>query len=220
MTDRTTTNSHRARAEPDAAFLPTTAYAVLGLLSFGTELSGYELRQLALNTLRFFFWSPAQSQIYRELRRLEELGLVTSRAVAQTDRPDKVAYAITGPGRDELARWVDRAPVAPPVFKFESALRLFFGQSAEPQALVEVVAEHRTALERSLADLREVRAALPDDDPALALQRIVAGWGLRLYQSELDVLADVADELAALPAPHPDEAPAQTARRLAGAEGG
>ncbi len=37
-----------------ATFLPTTTYAVLGLLSLGEELSGYELRQWALRSLRFF----------------------------------------------------------------------------------------------------------------------------------------------------------------------
>ena len=69
MTTSHITNSHREST--GSHFLPGSAYAVLGLLSFGAELSGYELRQLALNSLRFFYWTPAQSQIYRELRRLQ-----------------------------------------------------------------------------------------------------------------------------------------------------
>ena len=32
--------------------LPVTAYALLGLLTFGDELTGYELKQRADNTLR------------------------------------------------------------------------------------------------------------------------------------------------------------------------
>jgi DNA-binding PadR family transcriptional regulator len=91
MTTSHITNGHRESTSP--GFLPGTAYAVLGLLSFGPELSGYELRQLALNSLRFFYWTPAQSQIYRELRRLAGLGYVTGREVSQDSRPDKVAYS-------------------------------------------------------------------------------------------------------------------------------
>src|SRR4028119_2379579 len=93
-------------------FLPTTTYAVLGLLGFGQELSGYEVRQWALRSLRFFFWTPAQSHVYRELRRLEGLGLAARRAVPQEGRPDKRVFAITDEGRRELARWIDEAPLA------------------------------------------------------------------------------------------------------------
>jgi len=44
--------------------VPATGYAVLGLLSFGEALSGYDLKQWADHSLRYFFWSPAQSAIY------------------------------------------------------------------------------------------------------------------------------------------------------------
>jgi hypothetical protein len=43
--------------------LSGTANAVLGLLSFGTELSGYDLKKWADHSLSLFFWSPASSQI-------------------------------------------------------------------------------------------------------------------------------------------------------------
>ena len=56
--------------------LPTTAYAVLGLVSFG-ETSGYDLKQFADRSINYFFWSPATSQIYAELRRLKSLGYVS-----------------------------------------------------------------------------------------------------------------------------------------------
>ncbi len=56
--------------------LPTTSYAVLGLLTFGDELTGYELKQRADNTLRFYWVAPAMSQIYSELARLTDHGLV------------------------------------------------------------------------------------------------------------------------------------------------
>jgi DNA-binding PadR family transcriptional regulator len=115
--------------------LPNTTYAVLGFLSLHQELSGYELRKRAQN-LRFFYWSPAQSQIYAELRRLLDLGLVEARDVEQQGKPDKRLYRINERGLAELSRWVNEGPVEPPVLKHSVALRLFFrGCIKNPQAL-------------------------------------------------------------------------------------
>ena len=60
--------------------VPVTAYAILGLLTFGDELTGYEVKQRADVTLRFYWVSPAMSQVYTELRRLTGLGLVRADA--------------------------------------------------------------------------------------------------------------------------------------------
>ena len=49
--------------------LPATAWAVLGILAFDRELSGYQVKQWADASLTFFYWSPAVSQIYAELKR-------------------------------------------------------------------------------------------------------------------------------------------------------
>lgn len=177
-----------------AGFLPTTTYAVLGLLSLGEELSGYEIRQWALRSLRFFYWTPAQSHVYRELRRLEELGYVTGRAVHQEDRPDKRVFAITETGRTELSRWIDDAPIAPPVIKYDSALRLFFGHAASPARLEEILDEHREAVEQILAELDAVRAMLAaggppeqtqEDRARWALADLVATWGQAIWAGDL-----------------------------------
>jgi DNA-binding PadR family transcriptional regulator len=175
-------------------FLPTTTYAVLGLLNLGEELSGYEIRQWALQSLRFFYWTPAQSHIYRELRRLQDLGMVEGRDVAQADRPDKRAFAITEAGRAELERWLDGAPVAAPVLKYESALRLFFGHAARPERLVEVLDAHRAAVQRTLEELDAVRAMLAaggpgaDDAARWALADDVAAWGQAVWSADLDAV--------------------------------
>ena len=63
------------------ASLSTTSYALLGLLVFDSEtsehgLTGYELKQRADRTLRFYWVSPAMSQIYTELDRLSGSGYV------------------------------------------------------------------------------------------------------------------------------------------------
>ena len=70
-------------SESDLPNLPATSWAVLGMLAFDEELSGYELKKWADHSLRFFFWSPAISNIYGELKRLQRLGYVVAREVTK-----------------------------------------------------------------------------------------------------------------------------------------
>jgi DNA-binding PadR family transcriptional regulator len=174
-------------------------------LTYRSEASGYELRQLALVSLRFFYWSPAQSQIYRELRRLAALGHVTGRGVEQGSRPDKVLYSITDTGRAELARWLENAPVSPPVIKYDAALRLFFGHISSPERLRQLLDEHRRYLDQLLAQLQQVRQSLAGD-PSRAYAYIVAEWGEHLYGGEIEAVKRAAATLTALA----ETAPAET----------
>lgn len=173
--------------------LPNTSYAVLGLLSLADELSGYDLKRWAEN-LRFFYWSPAQSQIYAELRRLSALGLVAEREVEQTGRPDKRLYRITERGLAELRRWLEETPVEPPVLKHSVALRVFFGHLARPERLRAVVDEYARRTQALLADLAAVRADL-GGDAHWTYPALVADWGLHYYAAELDAARRLLERL-------------------------
>ncbi|MCU1395960.1 MAG: PadR family transcriptional regulator [Ilumatobacteraceae bacterium] len=182
----------------DAPVLPPTAWAVLGLLSFGRELSGYDLKKWADNSLRFFYWSPASSQIYAELRRLEAIGYVTSRIASQDDLRNKRLFTITPTGAAAISDWVQHSSVEPPVLKHGVALRAWLGHLADPARLREVVAEHRdnsAQLAREAGDAAE-SAAVTDgwEYPAL-----VNRWSQRYFAAEQrlaeEMLADL-DDLA------------------------
>jgi DNA-binding PadR family transcriptional regulator len=189
-------NSHKAGMPPARADqLPNTAYAVLGLLAFGPELSGYDLKQWADN-LRFFYWSPAHSQIYAELRRLEERGLVTSRQVPQAHRPDKRLYRITQAGLAEARRWLDQGPVEPPVLKHSIVLRLFFGHLTQPERLITILNDYAASLEQSLAELTAVHEGLGDSEQ-FRFPALCAEWGEAYYQAELTIARQLAKQLAA-----------------------
>jgi DNA-binding PadR family transcriptional regulator len=189
----------------DAASVPATGWAVLGLLSFGRELTGYDLKKWADHSLRFFYWSPAISQIYSELKRLERLGLVTSRTVAQDELRNKRVYAITEGGRVALTEWVQHAPVEPPVLKHSVAMRVWLGHLAEPDELRAVVERHREYAEGMLADVtrseHSSEAGFADEDPARVYPQLVIRWGERYYRSERDLaqqMLEDLDQLAAL----------------------
>jgi DNA-binding PadR family transcriptional regulator len=166
---------------PNAA----TPNAVLGLLSFGQELSGYDLKKWADHSLRFFFWSPAISQIYSELRRLESLGYVTSRVVAKDDTRSRRLYRITEEGRAWLAHWLVSEPADVPVLKHPTILRVWLGHLMEPAALREAVTEHRGRVEAQLAEVREDRRVVAANE-SMAYAELVIRWAERHYSAELD----------------------------------
>ncbi len=173
-----------ASEKDDEVDLPATAFAVLGLLTFGQDLSGYELRGWSKGSFRHFYWSPAQSQIYRELKRLEAASFAESHPVAQQDRPDKIAYRITPAGEQALARWVESQPVDRPVLKHHPAIRLFFGHMVDPAVLIDIVTEHREALVETLDDL-EMQSVALTGEPTSGLSPLVFDWAAEIHRGDL-----------------------------------
>ncbi|MFJ6795357.1 helix-turn-helix transcriptional regulator [Streptomyces sp. NPDC091268] len=205
--------------------LPPTAWAVLGLLSFPGERTGYELKKWADSSLRFFYWSPAISQIYAELRRLEERGYASSARSGPEEARAKRRYAITAAGRAALAGWArGTAEAGPPVLKHGLLLRVWLGHLAEPERLRAMVEEH---LERTRGELAAVREAaehaggVPDwTFPTLALR-----WSERQHLAELELGEALLADLAALaqpagqPVPGDPPAPGAAAARARQAAG-
>lgn len=175
--------------------LPATAYAVLGMLSFGQELSGYELRRWALN-LRFFYWSPAQSHIYRELRRLRRHGYVEERTVPQPGRPDKRLYRVTEAGLAAFRDWEERAEVEPPQLKHSVALRLFFGHQASPERLRALLDDYSVFVRRQIDELRTVHEGIADSD-VFTYPTLVAEWGFAYFEAELAAVERIRARLGA-----------------------
>jgi DNA-binding PadR family transcriptional regulator len=83
-------------------------YAILGSLTTRPG-SGYDLAR-QFDTGLGWFWSAAHSQIYPELRRLEEAGLVQSTQTTVGEKLEKTVYSITPEGLEELRRWAADAP--------------------------------------------------------------------------------------------------------------
>ncbi|MEU8995001.1 helix-turn-helix transcriptional regulator [Streptomyces caniferus] len=169
--------------------LPATSWAVLGLLSFGEELSGYDLKKWSDWSLRFFYWSPSFSQIYGELKRLEKVGYLSSRMVAQdTGNRDKRVYVITDEGMAAVRLWAREAPVEPPVLKHGVMLRLWLGHLLEAEQMREVLGRHREYAE-TMRRRAETDAECAPADDASAYPSLVLKWSERHYASERD-LAD------------------------------
>lgn len=142
--------------------MPTTSYAILGLVSFG-ETSGYDLKQFADGSIHYFFWSPARSQVYAELRRLTALEYVTEREVEQERRPDKRLYRITPAGKEALQSWLSQPEVAPEVHKSMFLLKLFFGGSTPKHTLIAQLEERRRQAQESLEQFAVIEGEIKDN---------------------------------------------------------
>ena len=166
--------------------LPVTSYALLGLLTFGDELTGYELKQRADVTLRFYWVSPAMSQIYTELGRLTEHGLIEPTTRLDGGR-EVTTYAITAEGRRALREWMERTPPRFPVLKHPVALRLLMGHVGDPGAIRAMLEEYVEQVAAAAADLQAVRDSLRGRDApgeAFFHPSLVAEWGLEHFAAE------------------------------------
>jgi len=179
--------------------LPTTSYAVLGLLTFGDELTGYELKQRADSTLRFYWVAPAMSQIYSELARLTDQGLVQPTTSAGAGRRT-TTYRITDAGRSALADWIAESRAGFPVLKHSVLLRLLIGHVGEPERIRAMLEEYVAELAVARADLREVRKALRGSDgpgEVFHYPSVVADWGLDYFAAEARHTRKALDRLSA-----------------------
>jgi DNA-binding PadR family transcriptional regulator len=173
-------------SESDLPNLPATSWAVLGMLAFDEELSGYELKKWADWSIKFFYWSPSFSQVYTELKKLEKHGFVTSRVQHDNGVRGRRLYKITEAGTAAVGRWSNEAPIDPPILKHGVMLRIWLGHLNKPERLKEILREHIeyvSKMERRAA----ADASGADKEPAWAYSQIVLRWAERYYAAERDL---------------------------------
>jgi DNA-binding PadR family transcriptional regulator len=87
-------------------------HALLAILAV-EPMTGYELTK-HFDRSAAYVWHAPHSQIYPELRKLEEAGLVTADSVTRGDHGIKRTYSITDAGLDVLVGWVEEATAPTP----------------------------------------------------------------------------------------------------------
>jgi DNA-binding PadR family transcriptional regulator len=150
-----------------------TSYVILGMLGI-EPMCGYEIKRFVDSSTRFF-WAASYGQIYPELRRLADAGLIEGRPDANHPRR-RIEFSLTPAGRSRLADWLDEAP-AVQESRDESLLKVFFsgaaGEGGTRAALIAKRDQHRAIAD----ELREISATGPADPgggPATALRYGIA----------------------------------------------
>ncbi len=104
--------------------ITTAGHAMLGVLSVRAR-STYELVQYMKQSNLRAIWSRAESQVYKEPKRLEHEGLAESRVEFQGERR-RTLYRATRAGRRALREWL-REPSQRFTYRSEAMVKVSFG---------------------------------------------------------------------------------------------
>jgi len=178
-----------SRVEYDEAM--SLRHAALGLLTLGPA-SGYDLLQTFNGSLANV-WPATQSQLYGELGKLAEAGLVT---VAEEGARRRKEYALTDAGLEELKHWlIDVEPTI--VRRSDLLLRVFFLGVVDPERAEEFLRRReRDAIEQH-AGLRATEEEIAPETADLAVYgRLALEWGLRFTEMQREWAVWAQEELA------------------------
>jgi DNA-binding PadR family transcriptional regulator len=163
---------------------------ILGMLKLGRR-TGYEIKSLVDVSTRFF-WAASYGQIYPELPRLEEAGLVKGERDPDDPRRRK-AYALTPEGERALHDWLTSGAPLHLELRHEGLLKFFFSDHLSTEEKLEQVRRMRAEHERVAAEFRAIepgaRAAAEargEEHPVatlefgIAYEEFVVDWCRRL----------------------------------------
>jgi DNA-binding PadR family transcriptional regulator len=162
-------------------YLVSLRIAALGLLAQEPG-SGYDLLKQFEKSMANV-WPATQSQLYGELNKLADAGLIEVSDIGPRGRKE---YRITEAGRAELQRWVTNPHDDPP-FRNAGLLRVFLlGEIPQDQARKHVVAmeEHADAEVKRLEELRDSIDWTDGGD--LFYGRAALEFGLRMNAMEAE----------------------------------
>lgn len=187
----------RVNSEAMAKASPTT-YGLLGLLAV-RSWTGYELTQQLRRSLRFV-WPSSEGHLYREQKRLVDLGWATVVEEPVGERSRK-RYTITSEGETALAEWLESEP-GEPRFEIEGILRVFYGDQGSPEDLAGALDSTAAAAQEMLDEmLGFVDEYLEEGGPLSMLEQGLGGPGTDrlefrgrpMFPERLHVIARVID---------------------------
>ena len=155
--------------------------AALGLLAQAPG-SGYDLLKHFEKSMANV-WPATQSQLYGELNKLADAGLIEVSDIGPRGRKE---YRITDAGRAELRRWVTNPHDDPP-FRSAGLLRVFLLGEAPPEQAREhalAMAEEAEAEVNRLERLRDSIHWTADDGSFYSLAALE--YGLRMHAMKAD----------------------------------
>lgn len=133
--------------------------AVLAALLEG-EASGYDLAK-GFDASVANFWMATPQQLYRELDRLAEQGLIRARVVQQERRPNKRMFALTEAGLGAIAEFTARPPKAS-VIRDELMIKVQAADAGDVRAVLDSVRDLSRRATTKLQRYQKLRTHLLD----------------------------------------------------------
>jgi DNA-binding PadR family transcriptional regulator len=138
-----------------------------------------------------YFWHATHQQIYRELARMEEAGLIESLPEEST-RGRKRAYRVLPAGRAELKDWIAQED-EPAALRDDFMVRLRAEAAVGPTGLHQEIRRRIGLHEAKLALYREIEQRdfpVEPEDRETALQHLVLQAGVRYEENWLELLKE------------------------------
>lgn len=186
------------------------SYIVLGVVALRGPTTSYQLKQYVSESISYF-WPLQHASLYREPKRLETLGLLSSKIEPSGRR--RQFFEITSKGLSELLNWIKGPGSQTLELRDEALLKLHFGQLVEP-ADIRTLAESQLAERQSrlafFTELQQRYQSGPDQEHTL--QTLKAGQAFeRAFIAFWREIASHADGLVTAPSIPP--APGKRSRR-------
>lgn len=115
----------------------TLKYVILGLL-LNHPMSGYDIYKEFEEAL-VEFWSAKHSQIYPELKKLVNEGLIEYETKITDGKMMKKLYNITEKGEEEFLEWLNRDVKMESTPKDVFRLRMYFSKNISPEHMIQLL---------------------------------------------------------------------------------
>ena len=153
--------------------LRAPTYMVMGMLRLGVK-SGYAIKKTA-DAATQFIMPTSLAQVYPELARLEEEGLVTRREDPQGSR-QRSAYTLTAKGEAALSNWLCSSALPPFQFRDEGMLRLFFADLLPREEQLNLIRRLRERAREAKVEMRhEIIPAGESQSPPGVRYPVISG---------------------------------------------
>lgn len=122
------------------------------------EYSGYDLAK-EFDASVANFWMATPQQLYRELDRLAEQGLIQARIVHQERRPNKRMFSLTDAGREAIQQLTGKAP-KPSMMRDDLMIKVAAADAGDTRAVRDSIAERLQWAQAKLERYERLRARL------------------------------------------------------------
>jgi DNA-binding PadR family transcriptional regulator len=164
-------------------------YALLGALA-DCPRTGYALLKHFEQSLAYA-WPASHTQIYPELARLLEAGLIEQ---AETGARGSKTYAITQAGLEDVRRWLRETEPDRRV-RSDAALRTFFLWLLEPEEATSQLQREREYWTGVLEEFRRIETEPTGEDKKSRAFRIALEGGVETVEARLAWLDDAIAEV-------------------------
>lgn len=143
------------------AVMRTLKYAILGLVN-RRPMTGYDIAREFKEKELSNFWSAKHSQIYPELRKLVEEGMLEFDVEISGEVLEKKVYRLTEKGRQEFMEWLLRDETMEPTFKDKFRLRMYFTECMPAEDAVALLQSQLVQRQEKLTYLQQAQVKHPE----------------------------------------------------------